>query len=141
MPPQPWGHVDEDGVLRPHDPDGPYHLGAETAPAGDVNASIDSYARFVQMHLRGLQGAPALVSAETFRLLHTADDGFAYGWGVQQFEGSTTSTHSGSADTFYAVVVLQYERDLAVATVANAAGERAERAVVELTRELVKLPD
>jgi CubicO group peptidase (beta-lactamase class C family) len=136
--PQPWGHVEEDGELRPHDPDGPYRLGAETAPAGDVNASISSYAEFVQMHLRGLQGTSALVTAETFRHLHTPAEGYAFGWGVQQFEGATTSVHSGSADTFYAVVVLQAERDLAVATVANAAGKRAEQAVVELTRELVQ---
>ncbi len=136
--PQPWGHLDEDGKLRPHDPDGPYRLGAETAPAGDVNASIRSYAEFVQMHLRGLQGTSALVSADTFTHLHTPDAGYAFGWGVQQFEDATTSAHSGSADTFYAVVVLQADRDLAVATVTNAAGERAERAVVELTRELVR---
>ena len=135
---QPWGHVEEIGMLRPHDPDGPYQVGAEIAPAGDVNASLDSYARFVQMHMGGLQGTPGLVSADTFRRLHTPDEGFAYGWGVQQFEGATTSVHSGSADTFYAVVVLQAERDLAVATVANAADERARRAVVELTRELVQ---
>jgi len=136
--PQPWGHLDENGELRPHDPDGPYRLGAETAPAGDVNASIRSYAEFVQMHLRGLRGTSALVSADTFRHLHTPDEGYAFGWGVQLFEEATTSAHSGSADTFYAVVVLQAERDLAVATVTNAAGERAERAVVELTRELVR---
>ena len=136
--PQPWGHLDENGELRPHDPDGPYQLGAAIAPAGDVNATIRSYAEFVQTHLRGLQGTPALVSAETFRHLHTPDEGYAFGWGVQQFEDATASVHSGSADTFYAVVVLQAERDLAVATVANAAGERAARAVVELTRELVQ---
>jgi CubicO group peptidase (beta-lactamase class C family) len=136
--PQPWGHTDEGGELRPHDPDGSYRLGAEAAPAGDVNASIRSYAEFVRMHLRGLQGIPGLVGVETFRHLHTADQGYAYGWGVQQFEGTTTSVHSGSADTFYAVVVLQAERDLAVAAVTNAAGERAQSAVVELTREVVR---
>ena len=90
------------------------------------------------MHLRGLRGHASLVEAVTFRRLHTPDDGFAYGWGVQEFEGATTSAHSGSADTFYAVVVLQAERDLAVAAIANAAGERAQRAVVELTRDLVR---
>jgi CubicO group peptidase (beta-lactamase class C family) len=138
-PAQVWGHTDDDGELKPSDPDGPYRLGPETAPAGDVSATIHSYAKFVQMHLRGLRGASALVSPETFRHLHTPDEGYAYGWGVQQFEGATASVHSGSADTFYAVVVLQAERDLAVATVTNAAGERAQKAAVELTRELVQL--
>jgi CubicO group peptidase (beta-lactamase class C family) len=133
-----WGHAEENGRWRPVDPGGPYRLPAELAPAGDVNASIGSYATFVQMHLRGLRGTPGLVSAETFRHLHTANDRYAYGWGVQEFEGATTSAHSGSADTFYAVVVLQAQRDLAVAAVTNAAGERAQKCVVELTRELVR---
>jgi CubicO group peptidase (beta-lactamase class C family) len=136
---QPWGHTATDGELRPHDPDGPYRLGAETAPAGDVNASIRSYARFVQMHLRGLRGEAQLLSVESFRHLHLPDEGFASGWGVQQFEGAETSAHSGSADTFYAVVVLQPSCDLAVASITNAGGERAERAVVELARDLTRL--
>jgi CubicO group peptidase (beta-lactamase class C family) len=136
---QPWGHFDDDGSLRPHDPDDGYRLGAVLAPAGDVNASIRSYAEFVRLHLAGLQGEPSVLSAQSFAHLHAADDeGFALGWGVQEFEGAQSSVHSGSADTFYAVVVLQAERDLAVAVVANAAGERASRGVVELTRELVR---
>jgi CubicO group peptidase (beta-lactamase class C family) len=135
---EPWGHVEENGKLRPHDPDGPYQLGAVTAPAGNVNASMRSYAEWVQVHLRGLRGHSSLVTAPSFERLHTPDEGFAFGWGVQQFEGATTSVHSGSADTFYAVVVLQAERDLAVAAITNAAGDRAQKAVVELTRELVQ---
>jgi CubicO group peptidase (beta-lactamase class C family) len=138
--PQPWGHfADDDGGLRPHDPDDGYRLGAVLAPAGDANAAIESYARFVQLHLRGLRGAGSLLTADTFAHLHTPDDeGFALGWGVQEFEGARTSTHSGSADTFYAVVVVQPERDLAVAACANAAGANGARGVVELTRELVR---
>jgi CubicO group peptidase (beta-lactamase class C family) len=73
-PAQPWGHREENGRLRPQDPDGPYRLGPETAPAGDVNASIRSYGEFVQMHLRGLRRTDGLVSAGMFRHLHTANE-------------------------------------------------------------------
>jgi CubicO group peptidase (beta-lactamase class C family) len=137
---QPWGHfADGDGSLRPHDPDDDYRLGAVLAPAGDVNSAIEPYARFVQAHLRGLRGTSSILSAATFAHLHTPDDeGFALGWGVQEFEGARTSTHSGSAETFYAVVVIQPDRDLAVAVCANAAGASGARGVVELTRELVR---
>jgi CubicO group peptidase (beta-lactamase class C family) len=136
---QPWGHFDDDGGLRPHDPDDGYRLGAVLAPAGDVSASIASYGEFVRLHLRGLRGEAPLLSAESFARLHSADDeGFALGWGVQDFEGARSSVHSGSADTFYAVVVLQPDHDLAVAVLANAAGERAAGGVVALTHELVR---
>jgi len=63
---------------------------------------------------------------------------FALGWGVQQWEGSMTSVHAGSAGTFFAVVAIQPERDLAVAVVTNAGGQLAATAATELARELIR---
>ena len=71
---QPWGHIlQEDGSWGPHDPDNvaeqaPLYF----APAGDVFMTIGDYAKFVQLHLRGLRGQPRLLRAETFLKLHTA---------------------------------------------------------------------
>jgi len=48
-----------------------------------------------------------------------------------------TSVHLGSAGTFYALVAVQPERDLAVAVMTNAGGDRAEAASVSLARHLI----
>lgn len=107
-----------------------YQLPPFLRPAGDVNASLEGYARFLRAHLRGLRGEADLLGVESFRRLHRPIGGtnFALGWGVQDLQGVRTSVHTGSAETFYAVVALQPERDLAVAVVANAAGEAVESA-------------
>jgi beta-lactamase family protein len=83
-------------------------------------------------------GEHDLLPTDAFAHLHAPHQGHALGWGVQEFEGAVTSVHSGSAETFFAVAAPQAERDLAVAVIANAAGGRASRAVVELTHELVR---
>ena len=148
-PEQPWGHFDRDGAFVPHDPHDAYQLSAPIRPAGDVHASLDGYARFLQLHLRGLSGAVALLSDDAFRRLHTPVGGgrvtergdrfhgYALGWGVLDIDGVRSSVHSGSADTFSAVVALQPARDLAAAVVANAAGPSVERALGRMLRELL----
>jgi CubicO group peptidase (beta-lactamase class C family) len=67
------------------------------------------------------------LSTETIKRLHTSplQDKFALGWGSQQVNGVRSSVHTGSAGSFYAVVVLQPVRDIAVAVVANSGGDRS----------------
>jgi len=148
-PAQPWGHYDRDGTFVPHDPTDSYQLPAPIRPAGDVNASLEGYARFLEFHLRGLRGEDGLVTADGVGRLHTPVGGggtnargeqfhgYALGWGVTDIDGIRTSVHSGSADTFLAVVGLQPDRDLAVAVVANAAGDRVERGLGPILRGLL----
>lgn len=133
------GHYERDGEMVRHDRSDGYALPPVLAPAGDVNAALGSYARFLQLHLRGLRGRPELISEESFRRLHTPlRDNFALGWGIQPWEGATSSVHAGSAETFFAIAVVQPERDLAVAVVANAGGAAGQRAAVETARTLVR---
>jgi D-alanyl-D-alanine carboxypeptidase len=127
---QPWGHWAREDTFEPHDPDDGYGLPPVIAPAGDVHASLPSYGEFLRMHLRGLRGESTLLRPETVAHLHTPAAGrYALGWGAQELEGAVASVHSGSADTFFAV---------AVAAVANAAGEKAQRTTVELLRKLLR---
>lgn len=125
---QPWGHFADGDRFRPHDPTDDYQLPTFLRPAGDVNASLDGYARFLRFHLRGMRGEAELLDVESFQRLHRPIGGtnFALGWGVQDLQGVRTSVHTGSAETFYAVVAIQPDRDLTVAVVANAAGEAVE---------------
>jgi CubicO group peptidase (beta-lactamase class C family) len=132
------GHYERAGQLVQHDQADGYRVHVAIAPAGDVSASIGAYGRFVQLHLRGLREQPELLTGESFERLHTPLGGaFALGWGVQPFEGARTSVHAGSAGTFFALVAVQPERDLAVAVMTNAGGHRAEVASLELVRELI----
>jgi D-alanyl-D-alanine carboxypeptidase len=133
------GHYERDGALVPHDLADGYIVPAAIAPAGDVSTTIGAYAGFVQLHLRGLCGRPELISQEAFTRLHTPlGESFALGWGVQTWEGCRTSVHAGSAGTFYTLVVVQPERDVAVAVMTNAGGRRAEAASIEAARELIR---
>jgi CubicO group peptidase (beta-lactamase class C family) len=135
-PSQPWGHQLLDGRLVPHDPHDPAgQFPLYLWPAGNLSTSMADYARFLQLHLRGLRGDAALLQAGTFRKLHTpvggeinaAGDGYALGWAVarSRIGGVTTSYHDGSADTFYLSAALQADRDVAAAVVTNAGGDGA----------------
>jgi len=137
-PPNLPGHYERDGRLVRHNPTDGYCVPKSIAPAGDVNATIAAYGRFVQLHLRGLRGRPELVGFESFTRLHAPQRGaFALGWGVQPWEGAKTSVHLGSAGTFFALVAVQPERDLAVTVMTNAGGDRAEAASISLARHLI----
>jgi CubicO group peptidase (beta-lactamase class C family) len=137
-PDEPNGHVTaDDGAVTPHDDTDPVErVPAIFAPAGDVHASIGDFARFAQMHLRGLRGERTLLRPETVRKLHTPRGSYALGWEVENVDGVPTSFHDGSADTFYAVAAIQPSRDRAVVLATNVASEPAVTEVQALTKAL-----
>lgn len=132
---QPVGHYETNKGLQVRDPSDttPPFL----QPAGDVQLSVLDYAKFLQLHLRGLTAADGLLRAETVRRLHTPVGKVALGWGVREFEGATSHVHSGSAGSFYAVTALQPSRNLGVAVVVNSGGERADKACGEALRKFL----
>ncbi|PGH07934.1 hypothetical protein AJ79_06142 [Helicocarpus griseus UAMH5409] len=120
----PWGHL----VNSPSDVptpvggplirrDNPPTLG----PAGTVHCDIESYTKFLQLHLDGFNGRPTplKISSETFKKLHTPypsspsdNQPYTYGgWGY--LDGSTSPwsngpvlSHAGSNVLNYAEVIL-----------------------------------
>jgi CubicO group peptidase (beta-lactamase class C family) len=135
-PVQPWGHFERKHGYRPHNPHDGYRVPVCLAPAGDVHLSIGDYARFLQAHLRGLEDRDDVLKSHTIRFLHAPVEGYALGWGIRQVHGVRRSAHSGSAGTFFALAALWPARDLGVAVVTNAGGDRAEEALTGLMREL-----
>jgi CubicO group peptidase (beta-lactamase class C family) len=118
---EPMGHVDGRIANQPRDANP-----AMFAPAGGMRMSLSDWARFCIAHMRGEKGASQLLSAETFRYLHTAQDGghAALGWGsVPQSLGrrGPALTHSGSDGNWNALVVLYPSSGDGVLVVANAA--------------------
>jgi D-alanyl-D-alanine carboxypeptidase len=108
-----------------------------------VELSLDDYAKFLQLNLRGLQGHDTpLLEAETIKHLHTSPvlppDKYGLGWGLQDFDGAPASVHTGSAGAFYAVTIIQPTRDLGVAVFANAGGERGAKAASDAVKALIR---
>jgi CubicO group peptidase (beta-lactamase class C family) len=140
-PSQPWGHEPTASGWVPHAPDlttDPLRMPPAIAPAGDLSMSVRDYAKFIQLHLRGLRGQPRLLSGETFARLHTPVEHYAMGWGEVDLEGERTATHDGSTGTFWATVWMQPGRDLAVAVLVNAGGERAAAAAGSAAAALLR---
>jgi len=127
--------------VDPRDPD--ERIPAIIGPAGSVELSLEDYAHFLQFNLRGLEGRDTpLLKAATIKHLHTSPvsppDKYGLGWGLQDFDGAPASVHVGSAGTFYAITIIQPTRDLGVAVFANAGGERANAAVTEAVKALIR---
>jgi len=140
-PHQPWGHFQSKSGPQPHDPNDSYHLPACLAPGGGVSMSIEDYAKFLRLHLQGMRGHDGLLRAKTIQYLHAkpegADEnsiGFAFGWGLVAFEGSSSSWCEGSAGTFYAGAVLLPSKDLAAAVFANIGTKAAGAGGVEILK-------
>jgi CubicO group peptidase (beta-lactamase class C family) len=115
-PGEPWGHRKRGADFVPHPPDDAYQLGPLFAPAGDLHMSVVDLARHGQMHVRGLRGADTVVRADTMRTLHTPFGEYSLGWN----EHESGPQHSGSAETFFAFLVLDPERDRVCAFATNA---------------------
>jgi CubicO group peptidase (beta-lactamase class C family) len=141
---QPWGHHETRNGTSPVDPrNRDEQLPPIIWPAGAVELSLDDYARFLQVNLRGLQDHDtSLLKAATIRHMHTSPasppDRFGLGWGLQDFDGAPASVHVGSAGIFYAITIIQPTRDLGVAIFANAGSERAKAATTEAIKALIR---
>ncbi len=139
---QPWGHLTRRSGLSPVDPRNPRErLPAAMGPAGSVELSADDYGRLLQAELRGLAGRETpLLPAVFVRRLHTppaAGERLAMGWGLQPTRsGDTASVHAGSAGAYFALTMVRPRRDVAIAVMINAGGDRAERAAREALRIL-----
>ena len=141
---QPWGHYETRGGTKPVDPRDPgERVPPIIWPAGSVELSLGDYAKFLQANLRGLQGGDTpLLKATTIKHLHTSPvtppDKYGLGWGLQDFDGASSSVHVGSAGAFYAITIVQPTRDLGVAVFANAGGARASAATTDAIKTLIR---
>jgi hypothetical protein len=77
---------------------------------------ISDYARFVRANLRGLKskGKPILKPSTISELYKPFGGPHGRGWPVQEFAGASASVHAGGNGDFFALTVIQPERDLAV---------------------------
>jgi CubicO group peptidase (beta-lactamase class C family) len=145
---QPRGHGPGPNGIAPA-PDG-YRLPPHLDPAGNVYLSLADLTRYMQAHLKGLQGKDGVLKAATVQRLHTpapaaaGEMNYACGWGILAVPMVGTSHgHNGSAGTFYAEMAIVPERNLVAAVVTNAGPKRGEGppAQAKLLRELLSAND
>lgn len=136
----PWGHRESDGklvALSPNDPEGqdPPALG----PAGTIHMTLADWMRFAQDQLDGVHGRGRLVSAKTYRILHTpVSENYALGWGVK-LDGQGMPlllTHSGSNGHWLADIRIMPKHDMIILFVSNAGNDAANRAIMDIGKPL-----
>jgi len=136
---QPWGHAATSAgfvAMSPLDP--ATRVPAWANAAGNLSLSTGDFARFVQLHLRGLRGTSSYLAPDSFVRLHTPVDGYACGWAIQVVEGAPTiSHHAGGTDLFYAVMVVVPDLDRAAVVVVNAETPAIHEAAYQLAGQLI----
>jgi len=138
IPSETWGHIEEDGKLVPHDPNGEYQISPFIAPAGDVHMSMEDLARFLRAHLVALRGTDSIVKTATAKEMHTKRTRSGLGFGVAKVgEIEPVSTYTGSAGTFLTLIAIAPRHDLVVAVSANAADAGADAAARAALKELL----
>jgi len=134
---EPWGHQAAVGGYEPVPPgagaDNPIALG----PAGTVHGTLADLARYMQSHIDGERGMPGLITAESYRFLHSPFEGRPYGmgWNVDDTdadEAGVVLQHGGSNNRWFARVALAPELELGLLIVTNAGGQTASDAIDEL---------
>jgi len=149
-PEQPWGHMYEGDLelsfeesrsrdsraLIAHPPTDSYYLTSLGAPAGDVSLSIVDFAKFAQVHLRGLRGMETILESETIRFMHEDIQGYALGWNINKAGEVTVSFHNGSAGTFFSQAVLFPFRDYGFVSACNAGHPLAWEGCAKLAQAL-----
>ncbi len=139
---QPWGHLITEGQIESFPPDHEYRLPYLITPAGDLSMTPRDYARYTQLHLRGLRGEDVYISSEMYRYIHFGHDGFSLGVGNWTEEGERYSGFDGSAGTFMCRSIIAPESDLAFTILMNAgSGTGSMEAIDRLTMQILENHD
>lgn len=92
-------------------------------PAGTIHMTLDDLCTYATDHLHGELGQGQLLSAETYKQLHTPElERYACGWVLQQPSYKIPHNvywHNGSNTMWYALVVFIPDQDMVVAIASN----------------------
>ncbi|MFC2187600.1 serine hydrolase domain-containing protein [Fulvivirgaceae bacterium LMO-SS25] len=132
---EPYGHWLEDGKLVPVPPSTAYDL-SMAEPAGDLSMNIDSYAKYIQLHLQGLSGETNFLRPETYNHLFTAKDDYAIGWGNYTKDDQLISEHAGSDGTFFTYAQIDRKSLIGYIVMVNSGSESAQKGVFEMINKM-----
>ena len=124
-PAQPWGHILNNGAIMALPPDFDYHIATVMRPSGDLNVSIITYIKFIQLFLKGYAGQNNFLRSSTYKYLLTALPEYTFGWANKTIDGKNYNYHSGSAATFGCFTKIERDNDIAVIVMENYADGEA----------------
>jgi len=141
-PPSPLGHLGNPGGFTPVEAvpvaDNPRAL----EPAGTLNFTLASWARFAGAHVDGERGErPDFLPKDAWTNLHRPRlEDYAMGWGAltPDWLGEPALTHSGSNSMWYARVVAVPGWDAALLAATNCGADACKEAIREAIRELAR---
>jgi CubicO group peptidase (beta-lactamase class C family) len=96
-----------------------------TSFAGHISISMPDYIRFVQLHLKGLQGVDNYLNAETYDFILRGLPEYAMGWSNDYYQSKHLHCHMGGFVSFQAHVKLVEEDDLAIIVFMNTGANRS----------------
>ena len=138
---QPWPHT-ADGkpvFVNGSAVDNPPVMG----PAGRVHCTIQDWAKYIQDHLRGDHGEPALSKPQIYQKLHAApfDGDYALGWCVveRDWGGGKLLHHVGDNTMNCANVWIVPKKNFAILVCVNQGGDTAFKATDEVVGALIQL--
>jgi CubicO group peptidase (beta-lactamase class C family) len=144
-PDQPWGNTANWGAAAPAravDQSIPEVLG----PAGIVTMNLRDYARFLQLHLRGLLGRDdAGFTPEMIHQLHLPrvktrgpfEQAYAAGWLVENVNGETIHWHNGSAGNFMVYMAINPAWKKGVVVVTNVGSSQGVRVCWDIIERML----
>jgi CubicO group peptidase (beta-lactamase class C family) len=109
-------------------------------PAGTVHMTLADLCTFGNDHVRGETGKGKLLTAKSYRSLHTAKlNNYAFGWVVPKKNSLTDQRmiwHNGSNTLWYALLVLLPDRNAVISVTSNDGDiRRAEAAAFQIVKE------
>jgi len=103
-------------------------------PAGRVNLALEEWGRFIRAHLRK---SDFLTDSSRTRLHTPAENGFAMGWIATSRGGKRLLLHTGSNNAWFAQATLLPDHGVGFGIVCNAYDPMIERAVEDLSLDLI----
>jgi CubicO group peptidase (beta-lactamase class C family) len=132
---QTWGH---DAKLKPLSPKKNYKLNWLLS-AGNVNASLPDYAKFIQLQLRGLNRKTDLLPHKEFEFLHYGFPDFAVGWFWKINDNNQRVSYNiGNAGAFITEVYVVKDSDRAYILFANSATDKTSDGLKALLDLMIK---
>lgn len=136
---QPWGHLVVKRKVETYPPDHDYKIPYLITPAGDLSMTPKDFAKYTQLHLRGLRGNDNYISSEAYNYIHFSHKRFSLGVVNGVSGGKRYSGFDGSTGTFFCRSIIVPESDFAFTIMMNAgSGSGSMKAVDWLTMRLVK---
>lgn len=136
---QPWGHLITKDQIEVFAPDHEYQIPYLITPAGDLSMTVTDYAKYTQLHLRGLTGSNNYLSSEAYQYIHFGHEGFSLGVANGVLGGKRYSGFDGSAGTFFCRSIIVPSSDFAFTIMTNAgSGASSMKAIDWLTMQIVK---